>query len=261
MARSVEDLVLGLSLMCGPGPRTFQVPPVPVEAAPGVPSLRELKLAWTDDFGAPVTGDTSRALASLAGELERLGCRIERCDVEGFDGPLASEAWGALWLPEVGTPLPPPGPEGVERGAWAPHLESEDHGLRGMARMLEGTVNILMEYMLIRDRLIGVMEEFLTQCDALLCPVTVGPAIAHCEQGIPIAVDDRTVPYWVAGIHYTAPFNLTGNPAVVIPMTRSADGLPIGLQVVGKRWDDMRVLRIAQAISEIIGPFQPPPFT
>jgi amidase len=260
IARSVEDLILGLSLICGPGPRTFAVPPVSVDMAPAL-SLRELKLAWTDDFGVPVTADTSRALVSLADELSRLGCRIERCDPEGFDGSLASEAWGALWLPEVGTPLPPPSIEGAREGAWAPDLESEDHGLRGMARMLEGTVSILMEYMLIRDQLISAMEELLTQWDALLCPVTVGPAIAHCAQGTPIAVDDHTVPYWVAGIHYTAPFNLTGNPAVVIPMAHSAGGLPIGLQVVGKRWSDMRVLRIAEAISETIGPFQQPPLT
>jgi amidase len=67
------------------------------------------------------------------------------------------------------------------------------------------------------------------------------------------------VPHWVGGLHYTAPFNLTGHPAVVIPFTRSHEGLPIGLQIVGRRWDDMRILGIARTLSEVIGPFRPPP--
>ncbi len=57
---------------------------------------------------------------------------------------------------------------------------------------------------------------------------------------------------------YTMPLNLTGNPVVVIPIGQSKEGLPIGIQVVGKRWQDMSLLAIAQKLTETIDSFQPP---
>jgi Asp-tRNA(Asn)/Glu-tRNA(Gln) amidotransferase A subunit family amidase len=50
-----------------------------------------------------------------------------------------------------------------------------------------------------------------------------------------------------------APFNLSGHPAVVIPIARTQSGLPIGIQIIGKRWREMELLSIAQAIDQEIG--------
>jgi amidase len=110
-----------------------------------------------------------------------------------------------------------------------------------------------------RDALIVVLEQFFERWDALLCPVTVGPAIPHCPFGTPVAVDAQEVPYFIAGTAYTSLFNLTGHPAVVIPLTRSSDGLPIGLQVVGRRWGETQLLDIASRLALVTGPFKPPP--
>jgi amidase len=54
------------------------------------------------------------------------------------------------------------------------------------------------------------------------------------------------------------PFNLTGHPVVVIPVGRTQDGLPIGMQIVGKRWQDMELLAISQEIDQIVDAFQRP---
>jgi amidase len=72
-------------------------------------------------------------------------------------------------------------------------------------------------------------------------------------------VDGVTVPYTTAVGSYAAPFNLTGSPAVVLPAGRSADGLPIGVQLVGARWADDRLLAVAERVAEILGPFRAPP--
>lgn len=55
------------------------------------------------------------------------------------------------------------------------------------------------------------------------------------------------------------PFNLSGHPAVVIPIGQTKDGLPIGMQIVGKRWKEMELLAIAQEIDTVIGGFRLPP--
>jgi amidase len=76
--------------------------------------------------------------------------------------------------------------------------------------------------------------------------------------GSPLQVDGQKVDYWMVSAHSTL-FNYTGHPAVVMPYKRTRDGLPIGVQIVGKRWDESRLLGIAKAISEVTGEFRRPP--
>ena len=76
--------------------------------------------------------------------------------------------------------------------------------------------------------------------------------------GLPLHVDDRDVAYGMVSAHGTV-FNYTGHPAVVLPYTLDHDGLPIGVQVVGKRWDESRLLGIAKALTHVTGEFRRPP--
>jgi amidase len=110
-----------------------------------------------------------------------------------------------------------------------------------------------------RDTLRAALEHFLARWDAFLCPVSVGSAIEHCPFGTSIDVDGQQMPYFVAGLAYTCPFNLTGHPVVVLPLSRSAEGLPIGLQVIGRRWGKMQLLAIAVQLAKVIGPVRRPP--
>jgi amidase len=54
-------------------------------------------------------------------------------------------------------------------------------------------------------------------------------------------------------------FNLTGHPVVVIPIGHTENGLPIGMQIVGKRWQEMELLAIAEEIYLVAGIFKHPP--
>jgi amidase len=76
---------------------------------------------------------------------------------------------------------------------------------------------------------------------------------------MPIEVVGQNVAYGAAGSHYTTVFTVTGNPVVTVPIARSGEGLPIGAQLVGRRWGDMELLNIAAAVAEVTGGFQRPP--
>ena len=257
LARSVEDLVLALRLIAGPDGSQWELPPVPLGHTPD-PSTISMRLAWTDDFGGvPVTGDTRTALAKMATELDRCGYHVEQQTPKGFDCIKAWETWGELLMAERSATAAERAAERVTELGAGP--DSEEPMFRGMARGVGATIEQYTESLSKRDTLIAVLEQFFGEYDALLCPVTVGPAIPHCPWGTPIAVDDHEVPYFVAGTAYTSLFNLTGHPAVVLPLTLSGDGLPIGLQVVGRRWDEIRLLAIAARLALVIGPFQGPP--
>ena len=64
---------------------------------------------------------------------------------------------------------------------------------------------------------------------------------------------------YLKAMSYSQWFNLLGNPAAVVPVGRSPEGLPIGVQVVGRPWEDEAVLAVAAKIEDATGGFRPPP--
>jgi amidase len=229
LARSVEDLALALRIIAGPDGRQWEVPPVPLGEMLDA-RLQGLKLAWSDQFGEhPVTSETREAIRVLVGELAGAGCGMRHEALEGVDFGAAFELFKELSRVE--------GPDGPKQ------TSLEDYS----------------GWMQARHALTTAMNRALERCDALLCPVAMRPAIRHCPPGTPLEVDGQPVRYLRGQLWYTAPFNITGNPAVALPLTISAEGLPIGLQLVGRRWEEMRLLAIAGQVASITGPFRKPP--
>ena len=257
LARSAGDLALLTRILSGPDAAEPDVPPVPW-LAPEERALREHRLAWSADFaGIPVTRETKHAIRALAAELERTGCVMEERNPPDFDFDEAWETWGEIAIAERAAT----GRErSAERVAALNATLGERYAVaRGSARGARAGVADYLVALNRRDRLIGTLERFLAQWDAFLCPVAVTPAIPHVPFGTPIEVDGQKVPYFIAGTAYTCAFNLTGHPAVVLPLTRSKEGLPIGVQVLGRRWGEPALLHLCEKLATITGPFTPPP--
>jgi amidase len=263
LARSLDDLELALRLIAGPDGREVEVPPAPLDPV-ATPALSALRLAWTDAFGeVPVTADTRHGLEDLAARLGQAGARIERRLPEGVDFDVIWETHGALIHAERAATMTAEDEARYvrERGLDPAGLDrrSDNPMERGMAQAVNASMRAFVAILNRREAQIGVLDRFFAEVDALLCPVSATPAIRHCPRNTPVAVDDQVLPYWVAGTAYTAPFNLTGQPVVILPLTQSADGLPIGLQVVGPRWSEMRLLAIARAILPLVQGYRRPP--
>lgn len=265
LARSVQDLRLALSLIAGPDGRDWEVPPAPL-AEPPARTLEQLRFAWTDDFRVPVTADTRAALEGLAGDLAQAGCRVERAKPPGLDLAEAWRTFGQILGAQVAAALPLPlralrhPLSYLAPLAFSPRDPIPRAILRGFRLGVRGLVEALTR----RDALIATLEAFLIQWDAWLCPVASTPAFTHRKPattliGQPIEVDGQRVPYWVVANSFTTVFNLTGNPVVVLPLALSRDGLPIGVQVVGRRWRDMELLAVATRLAEAFAPFRRPP--
>jgi amidase len=256
LARSVDDLTLALRLIAGPDGREWEVPPVPLEPAPER-QVRSLRLAWTDELGGvTASAETAAALERLAGALAGLGASVERAFPRAFDMAMAWETWGELSQAEIGSSVTPE--EEVAVARFGADRDSEVLISRGVAQAVGASMRQYAAILTRRDSLISALEQFLSGWDALLCPVTLGPAFTHRPTSTPIVVDGRPTPYWAATLSYTTPFSLTGSPVVVLPLARSAEGLPIGVQLVGRRWGDMELLAVAAQLAAVIGPWQPP---
>jgi amidase len=250
----VEDLRLGLKLLAGPDDEDWDVPPVPVRDVPRR-ELRSYRFAWTDDFGGlPVSRETRAALETLATTLDRLGCRVERRGPPGVDYEELWEVWGRVLGSEM---------QALTRFVFSVRFNAMrgDTPLnRGIVRGVNSGMPEYIEALALHDRLTGEVEKFLSQWDAWLCPTSVSQAFPHLASGECIDVGGQKVPYLSATSAYTATFNLTGHPVVVLPVAKLVGSpLPLGIQVVGRRWLDEELLAVSEALTDVTGPFQKPP--
>jgi amidase len=113
-----------------------------------------------------------------------------------------------------------------------------------------------------RHRFIASWDRLFEQVDVVLAPCTPVPAFPHdTERGFGqrlLDVDGVEVPY-VRHIVWAGLATLPGLPATVVPVRRSATGLPIGVQIVGPRFGDRTTLAVGRLVEEVTGGFVPPP--
>jgi Asp-tRNA(Asn)/Glu-tRNA(Gln) amidotransferase A subunit family amidase len=95
--------------------------------------------------------------------------------------------------------------------------------------------------------MMGAWEQFFSHQDALIVPAGTNTAERHGEEP---ADPSQEYPYALSQI--------SGSPMVVVPAGVDGQGLPFGLQVLGRRWDDERLLVIAQLLSELMPGFRRP---
>jgi amidase len=246
LARSIRDLRLALQVIEGPDPRAPSVPPVnSIEHAEVRP--RQLRLAWTDRLGdVAVSGETASALANFVGRLDSAGVEVHRAAPTDWDLDEVWETWGEIAGAEIGVACPPLVRALLRLDLW----RSPDRSVMryGLLRGLRLNLRRYMAALARRDRLISALESFLGEWDCWLCPVTAGPAFSHRKSGSAIEVDGRPVDYLNAVAAYTTPFNMSGNPVLVVPIAKSSNGLPIGVQVVTRRWADDSLLAIGELL-------------
>ncbi len=218
LARTVEDLALCYRVIAGPDGHDPDVPPVPIgDIAPT--QLQDLKIAWAGTFpGVPVEPSIRDAIEGLAVKLEQAGARV-------------AEA-----LPQVDF-------KELAQNRFVLSRSVMDDELPAMQEYIDALDA--------RDRIINLWEDFLGEWDALLCPVSMTTAFTHRPVEAPVVVDGEEVNYWRA-IGHCAPFNFTGQPVVAIPVGWDSQGLPIGVQLVGKLWSEEKLLGIASQIAAVL---------
>ncbi|GLS32230.1 amidase [Mesorhizobium albiziae] len=231
MARTVDDLALLYGIIAGPDGHDTEVKPVPVEPMREV-ELRGLRVAYAPTFaGIAVAGDIRKTAEELSRRLEGEGAIVEEARLPDIDIGGDLESAGELI--------------GMMLGA-----AQEDGPPAPLKRYFEALHR--------RDQSILAWERFFESWDVLLCPAAMVTAFAHCEPGTPLDVDGKPADYWTVSAHGTL-FNYTGHPAIVLPCGSDRGGLPIGLQLVGRLWDEARLLGIAKAVSQLTGGFRAPP--
>ena len=249
MARTVADLKLLFEAMAGPDDGDPSSAPVSL----GQVSKTELRAIgvgfFQDDVRTPITAETRLAMTQAASLLSERGLRVEEFRPDGL------EEARQLWWKFFGT---------AGRMILGPMLRGHESELSPILR--EFSLWTSAEPAHTGDSLLGtwlgrddVRERVLLQMrkyPVLLCPTAAIPAFRHGEREW--QVEGKTVKYLDAW-SYCEWFNLLGFPAAVVPMGYSAEGMPIGVQIVGRPWEEELVLAVASLLEEIRGEFSQPP--
>jgi amidase len=264
LARSIEDLKLSLRVIAGPDNKDEDVPYISL-AEPKKRDLKTLRIAWMDDFGGvPVTKETSLALKQFTEKLAERGCTVKHTGPEDFNPDEIWSTYGKIMDMEVGVATP-------SFMRFISYLLGASYrkDVPFLEMVYPITYDKYMKALTIRDSQVSNLEHFFDEWDVWLCPVTCTPAYWHIKPkryfgpyplyDRAVLVDNKPVNYLVANLSYTTIFNLTGSPVVVIPIGYTKEGIPIGVQVVGKRWHDMDLLGFAQQLDEVAAAFRNPP--
>jgi aspartyl-tRNA(Asn)/glutamyl-tRNA(Gln) amidotransferase subunit A len=238
MTRTVRDAALMLQAIAGPDERDLGS--LPADATEYLPACdtaaRGLRVAWSVDLGyAPVEPEIAQICAAAAQVFAGdLGCVVEEA-APGFRDPVQSLQilWASGLAAALGQYLP----------QWGDQI---DPGLVELIRSAEPlSATDYAAAVIERDTLWDRVQYFFTRYDLLLTPTMPTTAFAAGVAPPTVVAGRPTIGFGYTP--FTFPFNLTGQPAITVPCGLAADGLPVGLQIVGRRFADAAVLRAAAA--------------
>jgi len=248
MARTVADLSFLFQTIGGQDLLEPGSPPI-AYAEPALSDLRQLTIGVFEDDGlVPVTPETRAAVQAAAAALREAGFRVEEIR------PRSLEALRQLWTKLF-----------VQCGAmfYEPTIRSRHHELSPIfLEFLEIAKSLpplspaqLLDVWAQLDLLRAETLAELSSHPILLCPVASIPAFRHGERSW--LVENQQVAYLDA-VRHTQWFNVLAAPAVVLPVGRSPEGLPIGVQVVAQPFRDEIALGVAAILEKSFG-YRPPP--
>lgn len=241
IAGSVRDLALALSIMAGPSrldSLSYPAPPTDYLKAIDSPSWNGLRVATSDNLGfADVDPDVRAAFHAAVDAISNAGADLSAAHPEPVDPTVL---WDSIALPEGYAsegPLVTAHPDLVGSDARAIALAGADFSAQ---QYLDAQHD--------RTTYSAMWDEFFDAYDVLLTPMMPVTAF-EIGRLAPASIDGRPVPEsFDAWCSLALPANLAGLPAASVPIGTGRDGLPVGMQILGRRWADGVVLRAAAAV-------------
>jgi amidase len=241
MARTVDDVALFLSVIAGPDARD----PIALDASgDGFTPLPErdfagTRVAWSTDLGGlPVERAVRDVLASQRHVFEELGCAVDDAtpNLSGADEVFATER--AIMF----------------AGRFAEHVDKEPPVLKDailwnarLGRSLGGAE--AGRVALLRTRVFDRMHAFMRTYEFLIAPVNqVAPFSVDVEH--PTEIEGVAMENYLDWMRSCSRITVTGHPAISVPCGFTPDGLPVGVQIVGRYRDELGLLQFARAFEQ-----------
>ena len=240
MARTVADAALMLSVIAGPddrAPLSYDVDTRQFPRAVKAPSVEGWRVAWTPDLNGliPVDAEVARIAEDATRVFRTLGARVEgACPdfTEVNDIVLATR--GLAFVAQYARHLP----------EWKSQMQ------KGLVWNIEQGLSLTPQQVargeLLRTELWHRVRTFMQSRDLLILPTVAVPPFP-VEQPYPTEIDGKPLENYTQWFFLTYGITVTGLPAISVPCGFTKSGLPVGLQIVGRRRQEAAVLRAAAA--------------
>ena len=249
MARNVADVALELSVTAGAdGFDTFAPPvPVPNYMDLDVP-LAGIKVGWSSAMNLPTDPEVQNVVRQAAKALEDAGMDVEETEIPAMAENDAGFISTVTYLTEG-------------KQALLPIVKGREGDLTSLlrTRYIESPDQKFVDYLdanLKWDALKQGVGEWFTRYHLFLCPTVPMTAYPHQQRGFNLEGEEMPSRH---ALRATMPWDLTGSPAMSVPFGMSSDNLPIGVQLVGRHFDELTVLRAAKALEDSFGEYRRPP--
>ena len=262
IARTVDDVALLLSVMAGHDPKDSTSAPnahfeADGELKPILGNGAKLRVGVIKEFNSvQISEDMKNLFEKRLADLKSMGAEIVEVSIPNILDALA--AYYIIAPAEASSNLARY--DGMRYGLRVEGVDLEDtykktraagFGTEVQRRMLIGTAVLssesyevyFMQAARVRRMIADGFDTAFKQCDLIVCPSGAGTAL-------PLDSDLTPLEYYALDL-FTVAMNLAGVPAVSVPCGLAANGLPLGMQVVGRRFDDMRVLQLAKHIETV----------
>ncbi|MGH7331434.1 MAG: amidase [Candidatus Rokuibacteriota bacterium] len=244
MARTVQDVALLLSVMVGPDPRA----PLAV-AEPGdrfrVPlhrDFRGVRIAWSPDLGGlPVDSRVRAVFAGQRATFASLGCLVEDGQPDFTDAREIFQVWRAWTFAARLGPL------------LAEHRhQMKDTVIWNIEEGLKLTGPQVADAELKRTQLYERVRRFMETHEFLVLPTVQVPPF---DVGTPYVkeIDGQLLPTYIDWMRTCSDITVTGLPAISVPAGFTPEGLPVGIQIVGRHQNELQVLQLAYAFEQVTG--------
>ncbi len=238
MTRTVADAALAMAILAGPDDVDLYAPRVPapdyakLDSEPG-----DMRVGWSPTAGVPVQPEVRRSVAAAAAALGETGMSTEQVEIPALSDRDAGAVSRVIYTMEARRHL----------GSIIAGHESELTPII-RSRFVDGDTYTLDEYLDANqqwEELRLAVRDYFNRYDLFLCPTVPMTAFPHGQDEF--RIEGETL----VGRHtlrLTLPWDLTGSPAISVPFDWSAEGLPIGVQLVGRHFDELTLLRAARAL-------------
>jgi amidase len=244
MARSVDDAALLLSVMAGPDLRSPLSLPEPGATfrASLAGDAAGVRFAFSEGFGQfPVDAAVTDVVRAALPVFETIGGRVAEATPDLSDAAEIFSTFRA-WL--FATRF---------RDDYARHADQMKQTVRwNIEQGLKLTLDDVTAASIKHSALVGRVAEFFDNYDFLLCPAAQVPPFSLDQEWV-TSINGIELPTYLDWMGVCWAITVTGCPAISVPAGFTADGLPVGIQIVGPRGRDLEVLRIARAFEQATG--------
>jgi amidase len=240
MARTVADVALTLSTIAGPddrAPLSYEVDTRQFTRAVRAPSVKGWRIAWTPDLHGliPVDAEVARVAHDALRVLRSLGARIEAaCPDFSEVNHIVPATRGVAMVALHADKLP----------QWREQMQ--ESLVQDIEQGLALTASEIARGEVLRSVLWHRVRAFMASRDLLVLPTVAVPPFP-VEQPYPTQINGKPLDNYTQWFYLTYGITVTGLPAISVPCGFTRGGLPVGLQIVGRRCQDAAVLRAAAA--------------